>query len=214
MSQGKVSVWVPIVVALLGIVGLVVGQLVNAWREDRRWQREMAREDLRWEREQARERDKRDHEAQLQWGKERLEAYTHFAKTMSEWRELLCEVEAVLRADQQPASAQFDRIRDLNSEAALLTARITLVGSVFLQARCHDLWSFYEAAYKDMLSGQPALSDTAWAEDLYVQAYYALLDNIREELGTPVKVMAREPEGRMGGSLGPLSGRGRKRWRA
>ncbi|SEG75334.1 hypothetical protein SAMN05444920_104278 [Nonomuraea solani] len=79
---------------------------------------------------------------------------------------------------------------------------------MFLQSRCHDLWSFYEAAYKDMLSGDPALNDADWTKDLYGQAYYALLDNIREELGTPVKVMTRESE--MWDSLGPRSRTGRQ----
>lgn len=146
MAQGQVSVWVPIVVAVLGIVGLVVGQLVNAWREDRRW-----------EREQAREKDKRDHEVRTHWEKERLDAYTHFAKVLGEWRELLHEMETLLRVDQEPASSLAARIRELNGEAAVITARIALVGSLFMQARCNDVWSFYESAYKQMLSGEPAL---------------------------------------------------------
>ncbi|MFI7617826.1 hypothetical protein ACIBP6_42050 [Nonomuraea terrae] len=178
----------PIVVAVLGIVGLVVGQLVNAWREDRRWRRE-EREDLRWEREQAREKDKRDHEVRTHWEKERLDAYTHFAKVLGEWRELLHEMETLLRVDQEPASSLAARIRELNGEAAVITARIALVGSSFMQARCNDVWSFYESAYKQMLSGEPALSAEDRAKDLYGQAYYALLDNVRDDLGTPPRAL-------------------------
>jgi hypothetical protein len=57
MSSGQVSVWVPIVVAVLGILGVVAGQLINIWREERRWERERLREDLRWERERQRDID-------------------------------------------------------------------------------------------------------------------------------------------------------------
>lgn len=34
--QGQVSVWVPILVGIPGMVGVISGQLVNAWHEQRR----------------------------------------------------------------------------------------------------------------------------------------------------------------------------------
>ena len=43
MQSGQVSIWVPIVVGIIGLIGIVAGQLVNAWREDRRWRREQER---------------------------------------------------------------------------------------------------------------------------------------------------------------------------
>lgn len=48
--------WVPLVVALVGLGGVLGAQLVGGWREDRRWQREVQREELRWQREQAERR--------------------------------------------------------------------------------------------------------------------------------------------------------------
>lgn len=48
--------WVPLVVALVGLGGVLGAQLVAGWREDRRWQREVQREELRWQREQAERR--------------------------------------------------------------------------------------------------------------------------------------------------------------
>lgn len=45
MQSGQVSVWVPIIVGVIGLIGVIAGQLVNAWREDRRWKREREREE-------------------------------------------------------------------------------------------------------------------------------------------------------------------------
>jgi hypothetical protein len=53
MNTQQVSIWVPIAVGLIGVLGIIAGQLINAWREDRRWKRELTREELRWQREDA-----------------------------------------------------------------------------------------------------------------------------------------------------------------
>ncbi|WP_440100316.1 hypothetical protein [Streptosporangium sp. H16] len=193
MASGQVSVWVPIAVAVLGIFGVITGQLVSAWREDRRWQRELAREDLRWEREQVREGDKRSHEAQLRWGEERLSVYVDFAKVMGEWKEILNEVETLEREGLQAASSLLDRQRDLNNEVALIVARISLVGSGFVQARCHDLWLFYESAYREQLEGNAALTAEGWKNDQYANEYYRVLEIIRDELGTPARSEGERP---------------------
>ncbi|WP_132125083.1 hypothetical protein [Actinocrispum wychmicini] len=58
MSQ--VPLWVTILVAFVGFVGVLSAQLIAAWREDRRWRREQEREELRWRRERQRELDNRD----------------------------------------------------------------------------------------------------------------------------------------------------------
>lgn len=62
---GQVSVLVPVVVGVIGVIGVVAGQLVNAWREDRRWTREKEREDTRWQRETTREAAKLDRETKI-----------------------------------------------------------------------------------------------------------------------------------------------------
>jgi hypothetical protein len=80
---------VPVVVAVLGIVGIISGQLVNAWREDRRWRRELEREDLRWQRERERDHERQEIErsredlrhaqdARIEWRLQRFETYKQF----------------------------------------------------------------------------------------------------------------------------------------
>jgi hypothetical protein len=72
MQIGQVSVWVPIVVGVIGLIGIVAGQFVNAWREDRRWKREQHREEIRWERERDREYARLAHESIVDWRERRL----------------------------------------------------------------------------------------------------------------------------------------------
>lgn len=76
MPSGQISVWVPIVVAVLGIVGVIAGQLINSRREDRRWTREKERDDRRWQRE-------RDLQVKLHWREERLGRYAEFVDAIS-----------------------------------------------------------------------------------------------------------------------------------
>lgn len=48
--MSEVSGWVPIVVALFGLAGVLVSQVIAGRREDKRWLRDSERENVRWER--------------------------------------------------------------------------------------------------------------------------------------------------------------------
>jgi hypothetical protein len=62
VSSSQVPLWVTLLIALLGLLGVLSAQLIAAWREDRRWKREQQREDHRWQRERQRELENRDFE--------------------------------------------------------------------------------------------------------------------------------------------------------
>jgi hypothetical protein len=62
VSSSQVPLWVTLLIALLGLVGVLSAQVIAAWREDRRWRREQEREDHRWQRERQRELDNRDYD--------------------------------------------------------------------------------------------------------------------------------------------------------
>lgn len=55
--------WVPILVALVGFVGVLGAQVIATWREDRRWRREQEREELRWQRERTKEIENRSYDS-------------------------------------------------------------------------------------------------------------------------------------------------------
>jgi hypothetical protein len=79
------------------VLGIIGGQLINAWREDRRWLRELQREDQRWERERARDREQleverrrvdaqRAHDARIEWRLQRFEVYQQFLAAVDAFR--------------------------------------------------------------------------------------------------------------------------------
>lgn len=77
MPTDQVSVWVPIVVGLIGVAGVVAGQVINTWRERRS-------EETRW----AREKQRDAHQDQLVWREKRLKIAVDFLITLNIWREL------------------------------------------------------------------------------------------------------------------------------
>jgi hypothetical protein len=62
VSSSQVPLWVTILIALVGLLGVLSAQFIAGWREDRRWRREQQREELRWQRDRQRELDNRDYE--------------------------------------------------------------------------------------------------------------------------------------------------------
>jgi hypothetical protein len=91
MQSGQVSIWVPIIVGFIGLIGVIAGQLVNAWREDRRWRREQEREDLRWKREAERELAKHSHDSMIDWRERRIKTYGEYLESLHELIDLATE---------------------------------------------------------------------------------------------------------------------------
>jgi hypothetical protein len=89
MSSGQVPLWVPVVVALLGLGGVLGAQLIAGWREDRRWRRETAREELRWSRERDKERENRSYEGRARAYAEVIGAIESFDWVLYDARRLV-----------------------------------------------------------------------------------------------------------------------------
>jgi hypothetical protein len=88
MNTPQVSIWVPVVVGLIGLVGIVIGQLTNAWLENRRWKREKAREDLRWQRDIQKDEAARASADRSHWRDKKFEIYNELLSFMKSWRDL------------------------------------------------------------------------------------------------------------------------------
>lgn len=89
MSGATSPLWVTIMLGLLAVLGTVGGawggQWIAAKRDDRRWEREIAREDVRWQRELQRETLRLDHDERSRWRDVRLELYSELFAVFSEW---------------------------------------------------------------------------------------------------------------------------------
>jgi hypothetical protein len=129
MQAGQVSVWIPIIVGFLGVVGVVAGQLVNAWREDRRWKRELEREDIRWTREASRSLEQHRLESSLRTRELRLQTYSELLVVMT-------KIESNLMSNIHTPAGMDDELQRLHSQnrslvdkAAQLLAKIQLIST-------------------------------------------------------------------------------------
>ncbi|WP_410652360.1 hypothetical protein [Amycolatopsis sp. cmx-4-54] len=115
--------WTTLAVALLGVTGVVAGQLVNAHREDRRWRREQVREELRWARERQRWTDERELETERYWRDQRLRIYTAFLAAISNVRVEMRYAGDTLRDGGELDRARHERLLDLAATAETFTHR-------------------------------------------------------------------------------------------
>ena len=74
----QVSVWVPIVVGVLGLAGVLSAQLIAGWRDDRRWKREQRHDEERWRRERELEHERRGYAG-------RQDAYARLIGLLETW---------------------------------------------------------------------------------------------------------------------------------
>ncbi|MCP3800332.1 hypothetical protein NLX83_13795 [Allokutzneria sp. A3M-2-11 16] len=138
VAQGASSTtptWLTLVVAILGILGVVAGQLVNSWRESRRWKREQEREDLRWSREAEKASREREYDLRKHWSEKRLDAYGDLLAVLDTWEGLAYTFKVGSRAevyikkfeDAEPV------MEECSKRSGELAQRVGLLGSEEIQ---------------------------------------------------------------------------------
>lgn len=158
MQSGQVSIWVPIVVGILGVIGVVLGQLVNSWREGKRWQKELAREDLRWTREREREEARWIHERERDAAQARyaldvarreaaIRAVARYVGCLRRWHSEIWRIYGETPRGQQPTMEDLKNFHTIEQEAAEALGLLELVGNGDLQEAARDSW--YEHASAD-----------------------------------------------------------------
>jgi hypothetical protein len=166
MSSGQVPLWVPVVVALLGLAGVLGAQLVAGWREDKRWRRETEREELRWGREREKERENRSYEGRAKAYAEVIGAIESFDWVLYDARRVLRDggtVDEASATDLRKAAAQArnslgavnvhapERIRAMLRES--LVRRSTLASKLLVGRHGDEertLWREAQREYKIM----------------------------------------------------------------
>jgi len=166
MSSGDVPLWVPMVVAALGLGGVLGAQVIAGWREDKRWRRETEREELRWAREREKDRESRSYEGRAKAYAEVIGAIEAFDWVLYDARRVIRaggELDEALAADLRKATAQArnslgavnvhapERIRSMLRESLLgrstLATRL-LVGRHGDEER--EMWRTGQREYKIM----------------------------------------------------------------
>ena len=133
--SGQVSVWVPIVVALLGLAGVIGGQIINAWREDRRWQREQRREDIRWQRQKLTENAKLRLEHASQWRETKIRIYGELIAALGEQKSLRILITNAVVAKMHKVEIGGPDLKDLlQQEVPAMQATQKLVAEATLVA--------------------------------------------------------------------------------
>ncbi|WP_156213034.1 hypothetical protein [Lentzea aerocolonigenes] len=140
MGAGQVSIWVPLVVGVIGLAGVICGQLINAWREDRRWKREQEREDLRWQREQEKNDTEREHRNMLDWRDRKIEIYSELLGAFKECEYAALETDSfryVVDGGEAYYSAHdFQaRLSGATERFRATAQKVTLIASSELRAR-------------------------------------------------------------------------------
>ncbi|GAB3874849.1 hypothetical protein GCM10029964_017530 [Kibdelosporangium lantanae] len=162
MTNGQVSVWVPIVVGLIGVAGVIAGQLVNTWREHRN-------ERIRWTREQ--QRDAR--QDRLAWRDKRLAVALDLLITMNTWRELAVE--------SWPDQVS-DELRDTVARMSDRLAEMKLVGTERMRTAATEAVDELLATSR---AAREARAGFAEASRKLSATINALRETFRTELGVP-----------------------------
>lgn len=172
----------PIVVGIIGLVGVVTGQLINSRREDRRWEREAAREELRHRRESERLAAERADAIAMHWLQERKDTYAGLLKETEEYLgALLKYVEALERKD--PADEFQANMSQRRHAAASFQAAVDILASPRLRAATDDLMRATVGAHITVAShGVDGQSRSIALTEAH-RAKEAFLSNVRAELG-------------------------------
>jgi hypothetical protein len=187
MQSVQVSVWIPILVAVLGIVGVILGQAVNAWRENKKLAIEGEREKIRLE-----------HDDRKDMRTERLKAYSDFLSTWKEWMTSIESLQHIGEHDEGDGVVRVDwaEARELllssNSRLSDAWARIELLGSgdvVRVARRAREIGAVLYEKYVHIRRHVGDLSKHRTAMDAMVRDYISavqgpLLGAFRADLGT------------------------------
>lgn len=180
MQTSQVPIWIPIVVGVIGLFGVIVGQLINARREDSRWEREKEREELRWKRDHEKEMRERDFEHERYWLDRRVEVYGQLLNASREWAD-------VARRTNYPyldmtAGKQTDKFAAADTKLDEAVTLIEIFGSdelIDLTKSLHDrrLNWFFDIVGQEFMS---IANINRMSDDLGEQ-HKAILAQIRKE---------------------------------
>ena len=168
--------WVPLVVAAVGLSGVLGAQLVAGWREDRRWAREVERDDLRWRRERERTADERRHTS-------RVEAYERVIGLLEAWAWTLYPAKTrVITEHGELTDDMRARLREVREQARDALGPINLHGPEAVRRMMRDAVVSKADFTEALLAGRPP-DELRPMWELTKSTYYAMRAAMRRDLG-------------------------------
>ncbi len=186
MSSAEVPLWVPIVVALLGIAGVLGAQLTAAWRDDRRWRREAEREELRWSRDRTREKDNRSYEA-------RQEAYAQLIGAIESFDWLMFPAYNATRLGHAVTEDMLTDVRVTRDEARRALGLGNLQAPEPIRAKLKDAMITRSTLAMRILRQGADPEDSAELWTTAQRAYRQLRADMRQDLGVQTEVLPEPP---------------------
>ncbi|MEV4027200.1 hypothetical protein AB0K14_30670 [Actinosynnema sp. NPDC050801] len=172
----------PIVVALLagifGIVGVVLGQLINA-------RRERAREDVRWARDREREERQRIHDKEMERRAETVRAVAQYVGRVRLWEGVMQEIVQAIDYDRpQLTNEMRQSVIEAQQAAAEALGVLELVSGGELQHTAMNAWYEIAMVAHDLCTpeerGWDFLHDRVWS---VVDEMSWVLIEAKKELG-------------------------------
>lgn len=174
----QVPVWIPIAVAMLGLAGVVLAQLLAGQRERQRSRDDAAREDRRWQR----EREARTYEL-------RAGAYAELIGAIEAFDGVLFQARQTREADQGLDEHQRNGLRDVTSEAQHSLGAVNLHAPESIRTQIREAMRL-SAMLLDP-KGSTAKMRPAW--DAGQTAYRAMRALMRQDLGLDAEPITDAP---------------------
>jgi len=168
----QVPVWIPIVVALLGLAGVLLTQVLSGRREARRMTEETAREERRWQR----EREARTHET-------RAEAYALLLGALEAFDGVLFQARAVREAGDRLDEHQVTELREVRSETQHALGPVALHAPEAVRRLVSDAALPRMRLTTMLLDGDGDTTKTRAAWDAGQRGYRVMRARMRQDLG-------------------------------
>jgi hypothetical protein len=148
--MASTPLWVPLVVAALGVTGtFLAAYYTRRWadrREDQRWTRERQAEEARWKRERDERREQWEREDHARWMAERRLVYAEFLQRIDTWRWALVKAQGEIERDGDLSRQSTTELEDLDTSHRETYETITLLAPaeiVEMAASCSLTLSFW-----------------------------------------------------------------------
>ena len=186
MQSGQVPVWVPIIVGIIGVVGVLVGQLLSMWREQRN-------EIVRAQIERANEDRKNRRDDRLYWRDRRIEVGAEFLVSLNVWRELTVDEWHEIAKDGQIGQQTREQLGETVTRVSDQLAHIRLIGTDAMSTTAASAVSTLLRVTRDTKRGlerQDHQMDLTSASDSLTAEIRRVREVFRAELGVPAANLA------------------------